>query len=147
MGRSRREKPIFFDPDENWKSKDPKALAYEIATFMGGEWPTRPVRKIQISLEGVPQDDEELFATTKLNPTLLSEMTVKTRFLFLEVYLDDIQDVYSEVMETLTKIDGRDLCDPSPSPPRSAHVGTLTAKRPSSCALPPASWLPMLTTV
>ena len=112
MGRSRREKPIFFDPDENWKSKDPKALAYEIATFMGGEWPTRPVRKIQISLEGVPQDDEELFATTKLNPTLLSEMTVKTRFLFLEVYLDDIQDVYSEVMETLTKIDGRDLCDP-----------------------------------
>ena len=38
---------------------------------------------------------------TKLNPTLLSEMSLKTRFLFLEVYLDDLQDVYSEVMETL----------------------------------------------
>ena len=130
MGRSRREKPIFFDLDENWKSKDPKALAYEIATFMGGEWPTRPVRKIQISLEGVPQDDEELFATTKLNPTLLSEMTVKTRFLFLEVYLDDIQDVYSEVMETLAKIDGRDLCAPPPTPRRERSNSASTVLHP-----------------
>ena len=50
MGRSRREKPIFFDPDENWKSKDPKALAYEIATFMGGEWPTRPLLVIGLGV-------------------------------------------------------------------------------------------------
>ena len=40
--------------DENWKSKDPKALAHEIATFMGGEWPTRPVRKVQLASDGVP---------------------------------------------------------------------------------------------
>merc|ERR1711988_8169 len=53
------------------------------------------------SLEGAPTSDEELFEMTRLNPTLLSEMTIKTRFLFLEVYLEDIQDVYSEVMETI----------------------------------------------
>ena len=47
------------------------------------------------------QGDEELFELTQLNPTLLSEMSTKTRFLFLEVYLEDLQDVYSEVMETL----------------------------------------------
>mmetsp|Transcript_22242 Transcript_22242/g.36819 ORF Transcript_22242/g.36819 Transcript_22242/m.36819 type:complete len:204 (-) Transcript_22242:394-1005(-) len=100
MGRVKKQVELI-DPDENWKSKDPKELAYEIATFMGGEWPTRPIRKVQLSLDGAPTDDEELFEITKLNPTLLSEMTIKTRFLFLEVYLDDIQDVYSEVMETL----------------------------------------------
>merc|ERR1719152_58877 len=38
---------------------------------------------------------------TQLNPTLLSEMSVQTRELFLEVYFDDVQDVYSQVMETL----------------------------------------------
>jgi len=101
MGRVKKEVDLGPDPDENWKSKDPKALAYEIATFMGGEWPTRPVRKVQLSLEGAPTSDEELFEMARLNPTLLSEMTIKTRFLFLEVYLDDIQDVYSEVMETI----------------------------------------------
>merc|ERR1712087_174242 len=101
MGRTKKVREDLPDPDENWKSKDPKALAYEIATFMGGTWPERPVRKVQLSLEGVPTDDEELFALTKLNPTLLSEMSIQTRFLFVEVYLEDIQDVYSEVMETL----------------------------------------------
>jgi len=101
MGRVKKEEDLGPEADENWKSKDPKALAYEIATFMGGSWPTRPVRKVQLSLDGVPTDDEELFELTKLNPTLLSEMSTKTRFLFLEVYYDDLQDVYSEVMETL----------------------------------------------
>ena len=90
------------DPEENWKSKDPKALAHEIATFMGGKFPERPNRKVQLDITSAPNDDEELFEITRLNPTLLSEMTVKTRMLFLEVYLEDIQDVYSEVMETLT---------------------------------------------
>ena len=71
------------------------------ATFMGGEWPTRPVRKVQLSLEGAPIECEDLMEVTQLNPTLLSEMTVPTRELFLEVYYDDIQDVYSEVMATL----------------------------------------------
>jgi hypothetical protein len=89
------------DPDDNWKSKEPKALAYEIATFMGGKWPERRPRAVALDLAAAPNDDEELFELTNLNPTLLSEMTVKTRFLFLEVYLEDLQDVYSEVMETL----------------------------------------------
>eukprot|EP00967_Tisochrysis_lutea_P028710 scaffold33485_cov35-Tisochrysis_lutea.AAC.3 len=53
------------------------------------------------SLRCCDQGDEELFELTQLNPTLLSEMSTKTRFLFLEVYYDDLQDVYSEVMETL----------------------------------------------
>jgi len=163
MGRVKKEEDLGPEADENWKSKDPKALAYEIATFMGGEWPTRPVRKVQLSLDGVPsvrfapgiatpgsvrailpwccgaasaplrlrhphsptvrargvrrpqcrirlahthyllpaQGDEELFELTQLNPTLLSEMSTKTRHLFLEVYLEDLQDVYSQVMETL----------------------------------------------
>lgn len=101
MGRPKKEEDLGPEADENWKSKDPKALAYEIATFMGGSWPTRPVRKVQLSLDGVPSGDEELFELTQLNPTLLSEMSTKTRFLFLEVYYDDLQDVYSEVMETL----------------------------------------------
>lgn len=109
MGRPGKKQNELPEIDENWKSKDPKMLAYEIATFMGGEWPTRPVRKVQISLEGVPSDDEELFEITQLNPTLLSEMTIKTRFLFLEVYLEDIQDVYSQVMETLVKENGVDM--------------------------------------
>ena len=65
MGRSKKAKEELPDPDENWKSKDPKALAYEIATFMGGTWPERPVRKVQLSLDGVPTDDEELFAMTR----------------------------------------------------------------------------------
>ena len=92
--------------EEKWKSTNPRDLAYEIATFMGGEWPTRPVRKVQLSLEGAPTDAETLLDMTELNPTLLSEMTVPTRELFVEVYYDDLQDVYSEVMETLTP-DGR----------------------------------------
>ena len=119
MGRPGKKQAELPEIDENWKSKDPKMLAYEIATFMGGEWPTRPVRKVQISLEGVPADDEELFEITKLNPTLLSEMTIKTRFLFLEVYLEDIQDVYSQVMETLVKENGVDMCA---APRRSAEL-------------------------
>lgn len=88
--------------EEKWKSTNSRDLAYEIATFMGGQWPTRPVRKVQLSLEGAPTDAETLFELTKLNPTLLSEMTVPTRELFVEVYYDDLQDVYSQVMETLT---------------------------------------------
>ena len=78
---------------------------------MGGEWPTRPVRKVQLAADGVPtvpgarqgrahtggpptaprpapQGDEELFEMTMLNPTLLSEMSLKTRFLFLEARAD-----------------------------------------------------------
>ena len=86
---------------EKWKSTNPRDLAYEIATFMGGEWPTRPVRMVQLSMDGAPTECEDLMELTQLNPTLLSEMTVQTRELFLEVYYDDIQDVYSEVMETL----------------------------------------------
>jgi hypothetical protein len=54
MGRAKKEEDLGPEADENWKSKDPKALAYEIATFMGGSWPTRPVRKVQLSLDGVP---------------------------------------------------------------------------------------------
>lgn len=96
-------KPTKAEMEENWKSKDSRELAYEIATFMGGKWPERPVRKVQLSLEGAPTDVDELFNLSQLNPTLLSEMSVKTRFLFIEVYLEDIQDVYSEVMETLHK--------------------------------------------
>ena len=40
-------KPTKAEMEENWKSKDPKELAYEIATFMGGTWPERPVRKVR----------------------------------------------------------------------------------------------------
>mmetsp|Transcript_2490 Transcript_2490/g.4833 ORF Transcript_2490/g.4833 Transcript_2490/m.4833 type:complete len:212 (+) Transcript_2490:77-712(+) len=94
-------KPNKDEMAQDWKSKEPRELAHEIATFMGGKWPERPVRKVPLSLEGAPVSAEELFEVTQLNPTLLSEMTVKTRLLFLEVYLEDIQDVYSEVMETL----------------------------------------------
>jgi len=94
-------KPTKDQMEEKWKSTNPRDLAYEIATFMGGEWPTRPERKVQLSLEGAPIECEDLMEVTQLNPTLLSEMTVPTRELFLEVYYDDIQDVYSEVMETL----------------------------------------------
>jgi len=94
-------KPTKAEMEQNWKSKDSKELAHEIATFMGGKWPERPVRKVQLSLSGAPTSVDALFEMTQLNPTLLSEMTVKTRFLFIEVYLDDLQDVYSEVMETL----------------------------------------------
>ena len=72
-------KPTKAEMEIQWKSKDPKALAYEIATFMGGKWPERPVRKVQLSLEGAPTDAEELFEVTKLNPTLLSEMSIKAR--------------------------------------------------------------------
>jgi hypothetical protein len=99
-------KPTKEQAEEKWKSTNPRDLAYEIATFMGGEWPERPVRKVQLSLEGAPMECEDLMDATGLNPTLLSEMTVPTRELFLEVYFDDIQDVYSEVMESLTA-DGR----------------------------------------
>ena len=68
MGRTFK-KPVTVDPDETWKSKDPKELAYEIATFMGGTWPTRPVRKVQLELDGAPDDDEELFEMTKCGAT------------------------------------------------------------------------------
>ena len=57
MGRVKDKDDYTISPDENWKSKDPKMLAYEIATFMGGEWPERPIRKIQISLDNAPNDD------------------------------------------------------------------------------------------
>ena len=93
--------PTKEQMNEKWKSTNPRDLAYEIATFMGGEWPTRPVRKVQLSLEGAPTECEDLMELTQLNPTLLSEMSVQTRELFLEVYYDDLQDVYSQVMETL----------------------------------------------
>ena len=53
MGRVK-EADLGPEADENWKSKDPKALAHEIATFMGGQWPTRPVRKVQLAMDGVP---------------------------------------------------------------------------------------------
>lgn len=85
MGRPRVKRAGLIDPDENWKSKDPRELAKEIATFMGGEWPEREPRKIQISLEEAPTSDEELFELTQLNPTLIWEMTQRTRHLFLEV--------------------------------------------------------------
>ena len=94
-------KPTKEQMDERWKSTNPRDLAKEIATYMGGEWPTRPVRAVQLSLEGAPIECEELMEVTNLNPTLLSEMTVPTRELFLEVYYEDLQDVYSEVMATL----------------------------------------------
>jgi len=93
--------PTKSQMEEKWKSTNPRDLAYEIATFMGGEWPTRPVRKVQIDLTGAPLECEDLMELTQLNPTLLSEMSVPTRELFLEVYFDDVQDVYSQVMETL----------------------------------------------
>jgi hypothetical protein len=93
--------PSKAEMQEKWKSTNPRDLAYEIATFMGGEWPTRPVRGVQIDLTGAPLECEDLMELTQLNPTLLSEMSVPTRELFLEVYFDDIQDVYSQVMETL----------------------------------------------
>lgn len=93
--------PTKAQMEERWKSTNPRDLAYEIATFMGGEWPERPVRKVQIDLTGAPTECEDLMVMTQLNPTLLSEMTVTTRELFLEVYFDDVQDVYSQVMETL----------------------------------------------
>jgi len=93
--------PTKAQMEEKWKSTNPRDLAYEIATFMGGEWPTRPVRKVQIDLTGAPLECEDLMELTQLNPTLLSEMSVPTRELFLEVYFDDVQDVYSQVMETL----------------------------------------------
>merc|ERR1719281_555438 len=32
---------------------------------MDGTWPTRPVRKVQLSLDGAPDDDEELFEMTQ----------------------------------------------------------------------------------
>ena len=94
-------KPTKAQMEEKWKSTNPRDLAYEIATFMGGEWPTRPIRKVQLSMEGAPKECEDLMVATELNPTLLSEMSVPTRELFIEVYYDDTQDVYSEVMETL----------------------------------------------
>jgi hypothetical protein len=125
---------------EKWKSTNPRDLAYEIATFMGGEWPTRPVRKVQLVLDGAPTDAETLLDMSELNPTLLSEMTVPTRELFLEVYYDDIQDVYSEVMETLSPEGrwGTPLCPFPHGPDRwlssGAHaqrMHTLAAESPS----------------
>lgn len=95
-------KPTKEQMEEKWKSTNPRDLAYEIATFMGGEWPERPVRAVQLSMEGAPTECEDLMELTQLNPTLLSEMTVPTRELFLEVYYDDIQDVYSEVRRRLS---------------------------------------------
>eukprot|EP00965_Chrysotila_dentata_P214446 6188185-Pleurochrysis_carterae.AAC.3 len=65
MGRSKAKEASLPEIDENWKSKDPKDLAKEIATFMGGTWPERPIRKVQLLLDGVPQDDEELFEITR----------------------------------------------------------------------------------
>ena len=84
-------KPTKAEMSQDWNSKEPRELAHEIAHFMGGKWPERRERKVPLSLEGAPLLAEELFEVTQLNPTLLNEMSVKTRLLFLEVYLDDIQ--------------------------------------------------------
>ena len=84
-------KPTKAEMQQDWNSKEPRELAHEIAHFMGGKWPERRERKVPLSLEGAPLLAEELFEVTQLNPTLLNEMSVKTRLLFLEVYLDDIQ--------------------------------------------------------
>ena len=54
--------------EEKWKSTNPRDLAYEIATFMGGEWPTRPVRQVQLSLDGAPTDAETLLEMTVSPP-------------------------------------------------------------------------------
>ena len=65
MGRVKKEQDVLPDAEQNWVNKDPKLLAYEIATYMGGTWPERPVRKVQLSLEGAPTSDEDLFEMTK----------------------------------------------------------------------------------
>ena len=104
-------KPTKAEMAQDWNSKEPRELAHEIAHFMGGKWPERRERKVPLSLEGAPLLAEELFEVTQLNPTLLNEMSVKTRLLFLEVYLDDIQDVYSEVMESLVANPRSDAVD------------------------------------
>ena len=104
-------KPTKDEMSQDWNSKEPRELAYEIAHYMGGKWPERHVRQVPLTLEGAPLLAEELFEVTQLNPTLLNEMTVKTRLLFLEVYLDDIQDVYSEVMESLVANPKADAVD------------------------------------
>ena len=103
MGRSAQHmrQPTRAEASEKWISTNPRDLAHEIATFMGSSWPARPVRRVQLSLDGAPTDCEELMVLTQLNPTLLWEMSLQTRELFLEVYHDDIQDAYSEVMDTL----------------------------------------------
>ena len=104
-------KPTKDEMSQDWNSKEPRELAHEIAHFMGGKWPERRVRQVPLTLEGAPLLADELFEVTQLNPTLLNEMTVKTRLLFLEVYLDDIQDVYSEVMESLVANPKADAVD------------------------------------
>jgi len=103
MGRPPRMlKPSAADMTEKWKSSDAGELAHEIATFHQGGFPNRCTRQVQISLEGAPKDCETLMDMTKLNPTLLAEMSHITRQLFLQTYLEDIQDLYSEVMKNLT---------------------------------------------
>jgi len=104
-------KPTKDEMSQDWNSKEPRELAHEIAHFMGGKWPERRVRQVPLTLEGAPLLADELFEVTQLNPTLLNEMSVKTRLLFLEVYLDDIQDVYSEVMESLVANPRSDAVD------------------------------------
>ena len=123
MGRApqRMRQPTRAEMSEKWTSTNPRDLAHEIATFMGSSWPTRPVRKVQLLLEGAPTECEELMVLTQLNPTLLWEMSVQTRELFLEVYHDDIQDAYSEVMET--------VCNPSPDGVRGSRVAWDTLRK------------------
>ena len=72
-------KPTKAEMAQDWNSKEPRELAHEIAHFMGGKWPERRERKVPLSLEGAPLLAEELFEVTQLNPTLLNEMSVKTR--------------------------------------------------------------------
>ena len=87
-----------------WQSTDPRDLAKEIATHGGEcpeEWPERRTNLVDLPIDSAPQDVEELMVTTRWNPTLVWEMTTKTREVFLEVYLDDLHDCYSEVIESL----------------------------------------------
>ena len=87
-----------------WQATDPRDLAKEIATHGGEcpeEWPERRTNLVDLPIDSAPQDVEELMVTTRWNPTLVWEMTTKTREVFLEVYLDDLHDCYSEVIESL----------------------------------------------
>lgn len=105
MGKApKMRQPTAEQKKMDWKSDNPRDLAKEIGTFMNGEWPERRARKVSLSLDAAPTSCEDLMEATRLNPTLLSEMSEPTRALFLEVYVEDIQDVYSEVMETLTPL-------------------------------------------
>ena len=95
---------------------DPRQEAKEIATFMGGEWPERPERKLwcprrrPIRLRGPHGADGVESNVTK------GRCPAQARELFLEVYIEDIQDVYDEVMESVTPDDEQPRREP-------CHVG------------------------